>query len=282
MSSYTYKEIVKKAKDCKTNVEKEYKLGVSTKWTYYFCQAILKPKTDISKVSFEKAPKPSGTYISRQMSQSDYVKLAKTFVNFVKEHKRLPNYLAWGAYHIRPSLYTYMFARVLVFYDVNNRFASQVTLNSKCFTKPIETKNEVYNYFCKVFNNNKKVLSIDEALKLIEGRSYAYYYDDKYTNKQTIDRLKKGLGVNCTDVTAMLYNIVEQLIVLKKYKKVECIHVACESGGHVKLRITLLDGTKIIRDGACVISNNGKGIKCNWCTNTGVSNPKWFMDNLYR
>ena len=220
------------------------------------------------------------------MSKSDYIKLAKTFVSFVKNHKRLPNYLAWGSYKIRPSLYTYMFARCLVYYDKNGKLASQVGLNSKCFTKPIETKNEVYNYFCKVFNGGKKVLSIDEALKLIEGRSYAYYYDDKYSNKNAIDRIKNRLGINCTDSCHVFYNIVEQLIELGKYKKVECIHVKCKSsgGGHVRLRITLNDGSKILRDPACVLSNNGKGIKCNWCTDGTLQaiNPKWFMDNLRR
>jgi len=282
MSKYTYKEILKQAEACKKTVEKEYKLGISTKWSYYICKAIITPNTDVTKISFEKAPKPSGTYISRQMSKSDYIKLAKTFVSFVKNHKRLPNYLAWSSYKIRPSMYTYMFSRVLVYYNKNGRYASQVGLNSKCFTKPVETKNEVYNYFCKVFNGGKKIGSIDGALKLVEGKGYAYYYDDKYSNKTGIDRIKKGLGVNCTDSCHIFYNIVEQLIELKKYKKVECLHVQCESGGHVKLRITLNDGTKIIRDPACCLSNNGKGYKCVWCTNTGVSNPKWFMDNLYR
>lgn len=282
MSKYTYKDILKQAETCKKSVEKEYKVGVSTKWAYYVCKAIIMPNKDVTKISFEKAPKPSGTYISRQMSKTDYIKQAKRLVEFVEKHKRLPNYLSWGAYHIRPGLYTYMFSRILVYYNVHNVYASKVAINSKCFTKPVETKNEVYNYFCKVFNGGKNVLSIDEALKLVEARGYAYYYDDKYNNKNAIDRIKKGLGVNCTDSCHVFYNIVEQLITLGKYKKVECLHVQCESGGHVKLRITLNDGTKIIRDPACCLSNNGKGYKCVWCNNSGVSNPKWFMDNLRR
>ena len=217
------------------------------------------------------------------MSKTDYIKQAKSLVNFVKKHKRLPNYLSWGSYKIRPSVYTYAFARIVVWYNKNKKLPAQVALNSKCFTKPIETKNEVYNYFCKVFNGGKKVMSIDEALKLVDGRGYAYYYDDKYSNKQSIDRIKKGYGVNCTDSCHVFYNIVKQLIELKKYKKVECLHVMCKSGGHVKLRITLLDGTKIVRDPACCLSNNGRGATCIWCTNSPIAvNPKWFMDNLYR
>ena len=282
MTSYTYKQIVDNAKKCKANVESDYKIGVSTKWTYYFCQAIINPNKDIAKIDFEKAPQPSGSYISRQVDKDDYIKLAKTFVSFVKTHKRLPNYLAYKSYKIRPALYTYAFARIVVYYNKNGKLPSYVNMNSKAFTKPIETKNTVYNYFCKVLNNNKKVMSVDEALQLIEDRGYSYYYDDKYSNKNAIDRIKAKLGINCTDSCHVIYNVVQQLVELKKYKKVECLHVQCSSGGHVKLRITLNDGSKIIRDPACVLSDNGKGIKCVWCTNTGVSNPKWFMDNLYR
>ena len=283
MTEYTYKEILSKAKTCKNSTEKEYKLGISSTWTYYICQSIINhDKKNVKKVSVTKAPKPSGTYISRQMSKNDYIKQAKSLVNFVKNHKRLPNYLTWGSYKIRPSIYTYMFSRILVYFDSNKKLPAQVKINSKCFTKPVETKNEVYNYFCKVLNNGKKVNSIDEALKLVDGRGYAYYYDDKYSNKHAIDRIKNKLGINCTDSCHVFFNIVEQLIELKKYKKVECLHVQCSSGGHVKLRITLNDGSKIIRDPACALSDNGKGYTCNWCTNSGVSNPSWFMENLRR
>ena len=280
MSEYTYKTIISKSKTIKKNVEKEYKLGVTTKWSYYIAKAILKPKKDVKKITFKEAPKPTGTHISRQIPKKQYTEICKNIVNYVEKNKRLPNYVTYNGFKIRPRLYTYMLARVLVYYEKNNKFANYVNVNSKAFTKPVETKNEVYNYFCKVFG--EKVMSVDEALKLIDAHGYAYYYDDLYSNKQAIDRMKAHKGVNCTDSTHVFYNIVEQLVELGKYKKVEALHVQCSSGGHIKLRITLKDGSKIIRDPACALSDNGKGYKCNWCTNTGVINPKWFMENLYR
>jgi len=81
----------------------------------------------------------------------------------------------------------------------------------------------------------------------------------------------------------MAMNIIKQLILFGKYKKVECLHVNCSSGGHVKLRITKNNGTRFIRDVACVISDNGKPISCVWCTNAPKAvNPSWFMENLNR
>ena len=68
-----------------------------------------------------------------------------------------------------------------------------------------------------------------------------------------------------------------------KYKKVDCLHVPCQKGGHVKLRITRNDGTTFIRDVACVISENNKPLSCVWCTNTPKAiNPAWYNSNLHR
>jgi hypothetical protein len=168
-------------------------------------------------------------------------------------------------------------------YDKNHKLQSEVTLSNKVFTKPLETSNKVYEYFIKVFNNGKKIKTVDGLLKQIQGKGYGYYYDDQLSNKQVIDHLKNGgQKPNCTDSCQMIQNCIQQLIEWKLYKKVECIHVQCSSGGHVKLRITKNDGTKFIRDPACVISPNGKPINCTWCTNKGVINPSWYMMNLNR
>lgn len=277
-----YNEIVKVAKSIKKNVSNNYKLGENEKWGYYIAKAILKPKTKIKRISFDKAPKPRGTHISRQLSKSEVKGLAKDLIEFVEgPKKRMPNYLTYKSYKIRTRLYIHVLAKALVFYDENGRLPNEVNINSKAFYKPSETKNDVYNYFVKTFGSFGN--TIDGALSKVQGRGYSYYYDDVYSNKQSIDRLKKGQGINCTDSCHVFYNIMLQLIKLGKYKKVECLHVQCQSGGHVKLRITLNDGSKIIRDPACVISDNGLGINCVWCTNTPIAvNPGWFMENLNR
>ena len=279
MTKYTIKELLTKANECKTNVSKEYKCGISYKWSYYFAKALISHK-DVTKITIENAPNPSKTHISRQMSKDTYLSLARKFVEFVETKHRLPNYLAWKDYKISQRLYTYTFARCLVYYQKHGAYDSEITINEKVFTKPTETKNEVYNYFVKVFGKFDN--TIDGALSKVEDRGYSYYYDDVYSNKQSIDRMKARKGINCTDSCHVFFNIMLQLIELKKYKKVECLHVQCQSGGHVKLRITMNDGTKIIRDPACVLSDNGKGIRCKWCTDNGTVNPSWFMENLYR
>jgi len=277
--SYSYKTILQKAKTCQSNVKKEYKTGITSRWCYYFAKTIITPKKDVKDINIGDAPKPSGTYISNQLSKSSYMQVCKDLVKFVESKKRLPNYVETGKYKLTPHLLTEVLARIIVFYDKNSRLPSAVNVNSKVFTKPVESSNKVYKYFVKTFGS---INSIDEALNKVKDKGYSYYYDDKYSNVQSIDRIKKGLGINCTDSCHVFYNVVLGLIERGKYKKVECLHVQCSSGGHVKLRITLNDGSRIIRDPACVLSKNGKSVSCVWCTNSGNVNPSWFMANLNR
>lgn len=281
--SYTYKTILQKAKTCQSNVKKEYKTGITSRWCYYFAKTIIAPKKDVKDINIGDAPKQSGTYISNQLSKTSYMQVCKDLVKFVESKKRLPNYVETGKYKLTPHLLTEVLARIIVFYDKNSRLPSAVNVNSKVFTKPVESTNEVYKYFVKVFGEFDN--TVDGFLKKIQGLGYGYYYDDVLSNKQVIDNLKKkgAKKPNCTDSCQMAMNIIKQLISFGKYKKVECLHVQCSSGGHVKLRITKNDGTRFIRDVACVISDNGKPITCVWCTNTPKAvDPKWFMANLNR
>lgn len=280
MTSYKYATIVSNAAKCKTNVEKHYKLGVTSKWSYYFAKSILYPGDDIKKIQFKTASKPTGTAISRQIPKNDYRDIAKRLIKYVETNKKLPNYITYKNYKIRTRLYTYLLAKIVVYQYDHKLQPNYVNVNYKVFYKPTETGNTVYDYFVKVFG---KVGSIDEALGKIAGRGYGYYYDDVYSNKESINRMKNRQGVNCTDSCQVFYNIATALIKQGKYRKVECLHVKCQGGdGHVRLRITLNDGTKIYRDPAAVLDNGN--VASNWCLNgTLLSiNPQWFMNNLNR
>ncbi len=272
--------IMKKAMTCKESVEKLQKIGVATTESYYFAKTILGAK-EVTELKIKNAPNPTGDYISRQIKKAEYVDIAKRLVAYVEKNKQLPNYVTYKTYKIRPKLYCYLLAYAVVVSIQTGYLPKQINLSTKLFSKKTETGNVVYDYFKKQFGNFGD--TIDGALSKVNARGYSYYYDDRYSNKESIDRIKKGLGVNCTDSTHVFYNIMLELIKKGKYKKVEAIHVMCQSGGHIKLRITLLDGTRIIRDPACALSDNGKGYTCNWCTNTPIAvNPAWFMSNLSR
>ncbi len=276
MSKYTYKELISKATECKSNVEKTYKTNMTNKWAYYFAKALI-TKTDIIKIDIKEAPKPSHTNISRQMSKDTYVSLAKKFYKFVEEKKRLPNYLAWNDYHISLELCTYTFARCLVYLNKYGKYDNEITINQKVFTKPSETGNVVYDYFTK--KTGKSFKTLDDLLTYVQSHfSYQYYYDDHKSNKQVIDT-KSG---NCTDLLQFCMNYTKAMGYESK-----CIHVKCRSsgGGHVFGKFKHkkhTENTWIVRDIACVA--NGGDVRCVWCKDgiLQAENPSWFMENLNR
>ena len=282
MSKYTYLEIVNQAKLCHTNTKTKYKNGISSKWAYYIGKAILLPNHDTVKIKQEDASNPTGEHISRQISKSDYLKIIKRYNEYVEKHHQIPNYITIDGKKVKPRLYTAFVSYILYKYHKNKKLPDKQGINSKIYTKPTETTNEVYNYFVDVFGSFGN--TIDGALQKIAGKGYGYYYDDIYSNREAINRMKNGKGVNCTDSCQVFYNIMKQLIALKKYKKVECLHVKCSGGdGHVRLRITLNDGTKIYRDPAAVLDSGN--VTHNWCTNNYTLlavDPSWFMANLNR
>ena len=280
MSKYTYDKILSKAKLCTTSVSNEYKLGVSTKWGYYFGEAVLNPKKDVTKISFDKASNPSGTHISRQVKKADYLDIARRLVAYVKKHKQLPNYISYGKYRIKTKVYVLMLAKILVSYSKNNKLPSEVNVNSKAFTKPVETGNSVYDYTCNKLG--KKFKTIDDLIAFAKNYfKYLFYFDDIRSNKEVVDD-KAG---NCTDLLQWLINNAEAMGYEWKV-----IHTKCKvSGtGHVygKFRHPKnTNGNWITRDIACIVDEKRSCVWCDVDEGKGyklAENPSWFIANLRR
>ena len=137
MSVHTYKEIISKAKACKNNVTKNYKLGITDKWSYPFAKAILNPGKDIKKITFGDNPNPIQEKISETATKTEYIKLAKQIVEFVEGPKnRLPNYVTFRGKKVAPRLLTYDFAKILVRYDSTKKLQNEVKIVSSVFTNP--------------------------------------------------------------------------------------------------------------------------------------------------
>ena len=188
------------ATNVKTNVDKNHALPKRkdydwAEYGYLLARAVVYPKQDITPMKVSKAPSPKGNHISRQIKKVDYIHLAKKVISFAKKYGRLPNFVSWGNYKIRAKLYIYSFARIVVYTALKGKQPTYVNCNAKAFDKPSEPVNEVFAYFCKVFGINPTC--IDDCLERVEGNGYGYYYDDVYSNKTSIDRMKKGYGVNC-------------------------------------------------------------------------------------
>lgn len=125
---------------------------------------------------------------------------------------------------------------------------------------------------------------IDDAMAIIQGRGYAYYYNSAYNTNTTIKRIVNWQGVNCTDSAQLFYRLAYDMNA-KYGRNYECqfVHVFCKSGtGHIRLRLKSNGGDWFYRDpSACL---DGNGITYNWCSDGSVYayNPSWIFDDLYQ
>ena len=277
MTEYTYKSIVSKAKAVKSNVETDYEIGVSAGWSYYFAKAILKPNKNVEKISIKKAEKSTGKNFSRQIYQDAYKDMAERLIKYVNTHKQMPNNITVYNKPMRVSDYTYMFARILAYYDKKGKLPTYAEVNSKAFTKPTEYPNKVYGLFVKYTGLKPKML--DDVCDWVETKvKYLFYYDDQKSNEQVI----KDKSGNCTDLLQFLTNMADAM----DYDW-EVIHTECKQSGvgHVYGRFKK-KGTNnwFVRDIACIADESRY---CVWCEvpnggNLLAKNPYWFLQNRNR
>lgn len=274
-----YVDILQSAYAIKNSVEKKYELGKSPKWSYYFAKCLIEGKKDVKDIKIANAKQNTGNNLSRQVKRSVYLDMAKRFTEYVEKHNQLPNNIKIGNKLMRVNDYCNMFSNVLVTYSKTKALPKIVEVNSKAFVKPTEPANEVLTYFQK--KTRIKLTCIDDFCDWCRDEvTYEFYFDDKKSNKQTIDE-KAG---NCTDLTHLAVNIGEGLGYDWKTYHVQCN----QSGtGHIYplfRKAGVNGGEYFARDVACI---SDKSRYCIWCeAGNGGSllavNPYWFLQNKNR
>lgn len=153
---------------------------------------------------------------------------------------------------------------------------NKIIIKEKPQPQPKSYSERLLEYFESKFG---KVSCIDDCLEKVNNLGYAYYYDDKYDNYTSIDRMAKGYGVNCTDACHVFWHLGKAL-----GYDVRCMHIGCLGGdGHVRLQFNKGKGW-FNRDPAAVLSNNGYSVSYCWCLDgyLWAVNPSWFLENLNR
>ena len=193
-------------------------------------------------------------------------------------YKEFPNYVT-GSNGVKYYLNTYtdMAKRVKAYKKAHGKNPKTVKVQGK--NNNNTTSDTTDKTLQKCYDAFGKFNTIDGFLEKIQGRGYAYYYNSIYNTDNTIKRIKNKLGVNCTDVTQLMYRIAIAL----GYKDVQIIHVLCSQGdGHVRIRMRdKKSGDFFYRDGASVL--NGSSIDSNWCIrgHTVLAyNPSWIFADI--
>ena len=138
MSNISYKTIYEKAKNIKNKAEKDHEI-IGTKWAYYICKSILKPRTNIKSIgTYDYAPKPHGDkFNNNKIYKKDYLDCAKRITLYVEKFKKLPNFCKWGNKQIRTRDFTYNMSKILVYYYTHkDTYPAYNTINTNIWNKP--------------------------------------------------------------------------------------------------------------------------------------------------
>lgn len=130
-----WKDIVANAEKVKKGVEKNKKIptikGYSTaQLCYIFAKAVRNPHKDISDKKVSPCPNCTGNSIEKNLTKSEYQKLAKYTIDWIDERGVAPNYTTYQNYMVSIRLQTYCYAKIIVFYDEHSN-----TLPVTCWFK---------------------------------------------------------------------------------------------------------------------------------------------------
>ena len=251
-------------------------------FTEILANTVVNTNSVYTKKSYKDAPAPTGSSISKVLTKNEYIKLAREIVQFYNTNKRCPNYVSYQNYKISPKLFSYCFAKIIVFYIQNKRYPTTCEFKSSVFTNT--TSSAKYTTkggkVCKQLMNLAKI-SINNYKDVYKAMSkiftYDYYYDDVQTQSQTISR-RKG---NCTDL-----NQIERAALLELYSKdlVQIVRglVRCNDGktyGHVWCRIKV-NGKWINIDASAAAKGKSLGsVICASVVEITNINPSWAVSD---
>lgn len=141
MSTIKYSKILERARTLKTGVEKEKKLKVTPRWSYYFAKSILSPAKDITRntsmsTADGNAVKPTGNSFDKvKITKADYIDCAKRLIAYVDKNKRLPNAIKWNDKKIHVKDFAYNFAKIVVYYADHKVLPAYNTIDTNVWKK---------------------------------------------------------------------------------------------------------------------------------------------------
>ena len=105
--------------------------------------------------------------------------MAARIIRYVERENRMPTTVKFTTqkgkvYHINIDVCSDMFSRILTYHYNNGVYPRYANINSKCFDKPTETGNEVYDYWVKKTGTKPKYID-DVCDYILKHFNYEFY-----------------------------------------------------------------------------------------------------------
>ena len=214
----------------------------------------------------------------RVIEKAQFKDMINRFEKYTKDNNREPNivYLDINTKYryITKAKYKDMKGRWDKFIQDNKREPNFVNINISTTLTTTTTSSED-QWFINQFSDavGKKITSFKQGYEAIKNRKYLYYYNDIYTQSVALKRLKNKQGLNCSDISQLLWRLAKAFGLDVHY-----VHIICKSGGgHIIIKVK--EGKKWVWvDGAAALSS-GKSYGQGWCYNGRVicEDDGWLM-----
>lgn len=198
----------------------------------------------------------------------DWKNIMQRYNTYLKEHKTEPQicYLDINDKYryISNAKYKDILQRYNDYKLKNNKEPSQVYINKIKIniSGVLEKATDAVGEF--IINGNPWQSFINFYNK-IRGRKYLHYNNDIYPQSTAFQRLKNRNGLNCSDISQLLYAVAKALGLDARF-----VHIVCRSKiGHIQLDVRNPYTKRYIRiDGAAALSVNSQySFGRLWCAN---------------
>lgn len=231
--------------------------------------------------SVDEPSAPSDSCIKGNVNKAEYLNIAQRIKDYIDSYGAAPNQASSSLGNIGYESAVYMYAKILSFYNANNRLPSYVTMDTwKDTSTPIPTDIQKYlspTKNCQSDNAQIKALAAsitkgtgstyDKGVKIFnwvrDNLSYSFYYNTKYG---ALNTSQKRTG-NCVDHSHLLIALARAAGIPAKYMHGTCTFTSGNTYGHVWAQL-YINGKWY--DADAISSKNTFGVINNWNKNTAV------------
>lgn len=217
--------------------------------------------------------------MSFKINMTEYKEMVTAIKHFKTLYSRYPNYYTFKnrAVRIDKKDYNDAINRVANFEKQNKRLPQFVIINNeyKVGTGQLTPQIPKPKIWLDMEDSIGKFNTIREFYNQLGKKKYKYYYNDVYPQKVSLQRLKKNSGLNCADISQLVYSVLGAMGYKATYwrGKFNC-------GGHIWVTYNTDKHNVNVFDGAAAF----KGIKLGqWlCSGTPielVKNPAWLLSD---
>lgn len=238
------------------------------------------PTTPETPVTPSPPPKPEGEDISNWdgvLDRKTFISMLLWYWDYRKTQGKEPIcvYLPNSKKYIMLDRFNDMRTRYEVYEQEHGGGSTKVIGISKP-ASAVSTGSNFLNKFNKAVEST--VITFTDGYNAIKNRVYSFYNNDVYPQATALERLHNRTGLNCCDISQIMYQLAKELGYEVRY-----VHIKCKSGiGHLLLDVKGKElGNSWKRVDPAAALKSGYNLGNTWCPDGSVIgyNPGWMLSD---